>query len=271
MNKLVFLSDPSVSYEGELTKVNSNVLRVTFTSKVPAKKALVSGMNIINEHNGKVMASKEDFKTIYRTYEDNSKVIELSNDGSVWVKPMAKVTFNVGIGGSVEGEKVQEVYNYEELEIPKVVTEEGYEFVKWEPEIPTEGKLEKNVIFNAIIEDKNIYFHCSGGGSLEGEVKQFVEDYSELVVPTPIAEEGYDFAGWMPEIPEAGAVECRDFYAVFESNIADRLKFVENDLTDTQLGLVENFDLAMATAEEVTDCQIALVELYNMFLLQIAE
>ena len=75
----------------------------------------------------------------------------------------------------------------------------------------------------------------------------------------------------MPEIPEEGVVETNHFYAVFESNIPDRLSFVESDLTDTQLGLVENFDLAMSTAEEVTDCQMALVELYNMFLTQIAE
>ena len=271
MNKLVFLLDPSVVYEGDLTKVNENVIRVTFTSKVPAKKTLVSGMNIINEHNGKVMSSKEDFKTIYRTYEDNSKVIELSNDGSVWVKPKSKVTFNVNNGGSLDGEKVQEVYNYEELEIPKVVTEEGYEFVEWTPEIPTKGEVEKDMVFTAVVEDKNIYFHCSGGGALEGETKQFATDYSELDVPSPIAEKDYKFVGWMPEIPESGAIECREFYAVFENTISDRLSFVENDLTDTQLGLVENFDLAMSTAEEVTDCQMALVELYNMFLTQIAE
>ena len=86
MSKIVFLSDTSVVYEGNLTKVNSNVLRIAFTSKVPAKKALITGMNIINEHNGKVMSFKEDYKTIYRTYENN-KVIELSNDGSVYVEP----------------------------------------------------------------------------------------------------------------------------------------------------------------------------------------
>lgn len=271
MNKLVFLLDPSVIYEGNLSKVNENVLRIEFTSKVPAKKTLVSGMNIINEHNGKVMSSKEDFTTIYRTYEDNKNIVELSNDGSVWVKPLKKVDFRVDNGATLEGECSQEVYNYEELVIPKVITEEGYEFVKWSPEIPSTGEIEKDMVFNAIVEDKNVYFHCSGGGVLDGETRQFVEDYSELTPPTPVADKDYKFVGWMPEIPESGVVEVRDFYAVFENTISDRLSFVESDLTDTQLGLVENFDLAMTTAEEVTDCQMALVELYNMFLTQIAE
>ena len=152
MSKLVFLLDPSVVYEGELTKVNSNVLRVTFTSKVPAKKNLVSGMNIINEHNGKVMAYKEGFKTIYRTYEDNSKVIELSNDGSVWTKPLKKVSFNAYNGGSLDGETTQEVYNYEELKVPTPVANDNYKFVRWNPEIPTSGEVDGNKIFNAIFE-----------------------------------------------------------------------------------------------------------------------
>ena len=227
-------------------------------------------MNIINEHNGKVMASKEDFKTIYRTYEDN-KVIELSNDGSVWVQPKRKVTFFVEEGGKLVGEDVQEVCNYEDLKVPTVEVEAGYEFVKWEPEIPTTGEIESNVSFRAVIADKNVYFHVSGGGYLDGEVKQAVADYSELEVPSVVAENGYDFVGWMPEIPAEGAVECRDFYAVFENNIPRRLNTVETDVTDTQLGLVENYDFTIATAEEVTDLQLALVELYNMFLTQIAE
>lgn len=270
MNKIVFLLDPSIVYEGELTRVNSNVLRVTFTSKVPTKKALVTGMNIINEHNGKVMSSMEDYKTIYRTYEDKN-IIELSNDGSVWTQPLMKVRFYASEGCLLDGEEIQEVCNYEDLKVPTVITEAGYEFVGWTPELPTEGVVEKDRTFRAIVIDKNVYFHCSGGGQLDGEIKQFVNDYSELVIPTPVPETDYKFVGWMPEIPTEGNVEETSFYAVFESNIPDRLSFVENDLTDTQLGLVENFDFTLATAEEVTDLQLAMVELYNMFLLQIAE
>ena len=268
MDFLKFLNDANV-YKAKISKISSRV-SVVFENNVPSLETLSQGFVVINKHNQKVMGNYEEFKYLYKKESDSSYILT-NDENDIYIEPKFKVTFNVNIGGSLEGEKVQEVYNYEELEIPKVVTEEGCEFIKWAPEIPTEGKLEKNVIFNAIIEDKNIYFHCSGGGVLEGETKQFVKDYSELEVPSPIADEDYKFVGWMPEIPEEGTVETREFYAVFESNIPDRLKFVESDLTDTQLGLVENFDFTMSTAEEVTDLQLALVELYNMFLLQIAE
>ena len=268
MDFLRFLNDANV-YEAKISKSSSRV-SVVFENNVPSLETLSQGFVVINKHNQKVMGNYEEFKYLYKKESDTSYILT-DDENDIYVEPKFKVTFNVTAGASLEGEKVQEVYNYEELEIPKVVTEEGYEFIKWEPEIPTEGKLEKNVVFNAITEDKNIYFHCSGGGVLEGETKQFVKDYSELEVPSPIADKDFKFVGWMPEIPEKGTVEVTNFYAVFENTISDRLSFVESDLTDTQLGLVENFDLAMTTAEEVTDCQLALVELYNMFLLQIAE
>lgn len=268
MDFLKFLNDTNV-YEAKISKSSSRV-SVIFEDNVPSLETLTKGFVVINKHNQKVMGNYEEFKYLYKKENESSYILS-SVEGDVYVEPKAKVAFNVHEGCSVEGELIQEVYNYEELIIPTIHVEDGYEFVKWTPEVPTEGKVEKNMVFNAILKDKHIYFHCSGGGQLEGEMKQLVEDYSELTVPSPIADEDYKFVGWMPEIPEEGTVETREFYAVFESNIPDRLKFVESDLTDTQLGLVENFDFTMSTAEEVTDLQMALVELYDMFLLQIAE
>ena len=151
MNKLVFLYDPSIVYEGELIKVNPNVLRVTFTSKVPTKQALVTGMNVINEHNGSVMSFKEDYKTIYRTYADN-KVVELSNDGSVWRKPLMNVCFKASGDCSLNGETIQKVHNYEELAIPTPIANENYKFVKWNPEIPKNGEVKENKTFVAEFE-----------------------------------------------------------------------------------------------------------------------
>ena len=265
MSKLIFLKNPSEVYDGKLLDLNEKVIRLTFEKKMPKKELLLSGFNIINEHNGKVMTERIGFNTVYRTY-DNGLIIELSNDGSVWVKPEYEVKFVACDGVILEGETVQKVGRYEELVEPTIKVEEGYEFLKWTPEIPSEGDVERNMTFTTLVEDKNIYFHCSGGGKLEGELKQFVEDYSELTPPTPIADEDFKFVGWMPEIPAEGIVDVKEFYAVFESNIPERLKFVENDLTDTQLGLVENYDLTMTTAEEVTDCQLALVEIYDLIM-----
>ena len=270
MDLIRFLNN-STLYRTKIKVLSNSPKRVSLSFEtLPDKDVYLNGFELINENNGKVMASFEEEKYLYKL-ENDTTIILTDTEKDVFVEPKAKVTFNIYNGGSLEGEKVQEVYNYDELEIPMVVTEYGYKFVKWEPEIPTEGEVERNITFNAVVEDKNIYFHCSGGGYLDGEMKQFVEDYSELTPPSPIADKDFKFVGWMPEIPEEGAVETTEFYAVFESNIPDRLSYVENDLTDTQLGLVENFDFTLATAEEVTDLQLAMVELYNMFLLQIAE
>lgn len=208
------------------------------------------------------------YTTLYNKYPG---AYELSNDGSVWEEDpvpepyIPTVTFIVN-NGVIDGEEKQTVSNFEDLVIPTVITENGYEFKGWEPEIPLEGEIKWDTTFYAVVEDKHVYFHTSGGGTIEGETKQFVEDYNELVVPTPVANDNYDFVGWMPEIPEEGTVECTDFYAVFESNIPSRLESVETDITDTQLGLVENYDFALTTYEEVTDLQLALVEVYDLIL-----
>lgn len=53
----------------------------------------------------------------------------------------------------------------------------------------------------------------------------------------------------------------------------DQTMSIAGDLVDTQLALVENYDLAVTTAEEVTvtkqeitDVQLALVEIYNLLM-----
>jgi hypothetical protein len=89
-----------------------------------------------------------------------------------------------------------------------------------------------------------------------------------LEIPEVIADKDYDFVGWMPEIPSEGEIDIANtnFRAVFKSNVASRLETLESDLTDTQMGLVENYDFALHTAEEVTDIQLALVEVYDLIL-----
>ena len=92
------------------------------------------------------------FTTIYRDDEETAKYngYQLSNDGSVWVKPLPKVNFYTNGGGTLEGETIQEVYNYEELVIPNPVAGENYEFTGWSPEIPESGEIEGNKSFTAV-------------------------------------------------------------------------------------------------------------------------
>jgi hypothetical protein len=204
------------------------------------------------------------YTTLYNKYPE---AYELSNDGSVWEEPtpyIPTVKF-VTENGIIDGDAEQTVSNYEDLEVPTVITEDGCEFKGWTQEIPSEGEINSDITLYAVVEDKNIYFNTTVGGSLQGNTKQTVSNYDELVVPTPIADDGYEFVKWMPEIPENGQVNINNtnFCALFESNIVKRLATLESDLTDAQIGLVENYNSIVSTNKDVTDCQLALVEIYN--------
>ena len=89
----------------------------------------------------------KDYTTIYRELDGE---IQFSNDGTVWVKPKMKINFYTNDGGTLEGETVQEVYNYEELVIPTPVADENYEFTGWSPEIPESGEIDVNKSYTAI-------------------------------------------------------------------------------------------------------------------------
>lgn len=265
MSKIVFLNEPSVTYNGDFIQIGENQVRLVFSDKVPSTETMTSGFNLVNEHNGLIMTNCEDYKYIYRTYDDNKK-IELCNNETPWVEPKFIVKFIADEGHSLVGEVEQEVGKFQDIKAPTVNASEGFTFTKWSPELETEGYLTRNMTYRAVFEDSNVYFHCSGGGTLEGEAIQFVDDYSKLSIPTPKPEKDYKFVSWMPEVPKDGVVDKnnRHFYAVFESNIPDRMGVIESDLTDAQMGLVENYEMAVATTEEVTDLQLALVEVYDL-------
>lgn len=61
-----------------------------------------------------------------------------------------------------------------------------------------------------------ITFTAGGGGKVEGTTSQTVSDYSQLIIPKPVADENYVFVRWNPAIPTEGAVEkSKTFTAVF--------------------------------------------------------
>lgn len=66
----------------------------------------------------------------------------------------------------------------------------------------------------------NVSFYTNGGGVLAGQTTQEVNDYSELVIPKPIANNDYEFTQWSPEIPKSGKVESnKSFTAIFTSTL----------------------------------------------------
>lgn len=89
----------------------------------------------------------KDYTTIFRELDGE---IQFSNDGSIYVKPLPKVNFYTNGGGTLEGEILQEEYNYEELVVPIPVANENYEFTQWSPEIPLSGEIDGNKSFTAI-------------------------------------------------------------------------------------------------------------------------
>lgn len=92
------------------------------------------------------------FTTIYRNDEETAKYngYQLSNDGSIWIRPLYETVFIAGSGGSLKGKTTQSVYNYEDLVVPVPVAESDYDFSHWSPEVPVSGVIEGNKTYTAI-------------------------------------------------------------------------------------------------------------------------
>ena len=139
-------------YEGSVS-VNGNVATLKFVEEnVPVN---TNGFRCYKDKEMQYNLSGDSyvaFNTLYRNDEETAKYngYQLSNDGSIWVKPYAKVIFNASVGGHLDGNTTQEVYTYEELNIPEPIADTDYEFRHWSPEVPTSGDVEGNKTFTAI-------------------------------------------------------------------------------------------------------------------------
>ena len=152
MSKIVFIKKPDKVYDGQFSQIGEHQVRLIFTDSIPSDSVLLSGFNLVNEYNGVIQTKRPDYTYLYRKYEDNPNQIELCNDGIAWVKPEIKVSFHVNNGGTLDGETEQVVDTYEELVVPTPVADENYKFVKWNPEIPKSGIIEKSITFVAEFE-----------------------------------------------------------------------------------------------------------------------
>ena len=85
MSNIVFLKDKSTIYEGSFEQIGSNQVRIMFESTKPSKKILLSGFNLVNEHNGYVQTVREDYKFIYHSVNNNAAMIKKQPDTySTW-------------------------------------------------------------------------------------------------------------------------------------------------------------------------------------------
>ena len=151
MQKIRFVKS-NLEYNVSL-KSNANRIVCTFENESDAKNAPISeGFVEINEHNGVVQGSYEQYKYIYNKESDGVTVTLTTdkNDSFVEVKP--SITFSVSVGGTIDGETVQTVDTYAELVIPTLIANENYKFVEWSPSIPNKGDITESVSFVAIFE-----------------------------------------------------------------------------------------------------------------------
>lgn len=86
MEKIRFSNNQNI-YDGEVS-VRGNVIAIRFSNTLPPQSTLTNGFELLNENNGFVQGNYKAYTTIYRTYEDNTMLIELSCDGSVYVPPV---------------------------------------------------------------------------------------------------------------------------------------------------------------------------------------
>lgn len=142
MLNLTFAGE-NINYTVSFKKINENIVEII--GDIPPK---VTGFILTRIGNPYAFKGDySDFKTIYREVEGG---FQFSNDGSVYVAPLPKVFFDTNEGGTLEGELLQEVTRYEDLEIPTPKAEENHVFIDWMPSIPLSGDIVGNETFTAI-------------------------------------------------------------------------------------------------------------------------
>lgn len=87
-----------------------------------------------------------------------------------------------------------------------------------------------------------VVFNTSDGGALAGETLQEAKDYSELVIPTPIADNDFEFAYWNPEIPLSGDIDGnKSFTAIFTSTLPEQeVTPIEDRVSALESALINN-------------------------------
>lgn len=98
-----------------------------------------------------------------------------------------------------------------------------------------------------------VNFYTNGGGTLDGAIMQEVSAYEDLIVPTPIPNENYEFVEWTPSIQLSGSIDNnKSFTAIFAStlNETDHEPTVEERLTAVE---EQNATLSMTVDSILTD------------------
>lgn len=150
---------------------------------IPGDADLTAGFELLTDaKGGKVYGDYSNYTTIYRKLDDGSVI--LSNDGSVWEKPVYTVNFS-GSNCQIIGEAKQTPGRFEEMIIPDVVPEENFEFLGWSPEIPESGTVDRNITFYAQIKYVPTLEEVKAAKKTEisAACEQIIHDGIDVVMP----------------------------------------------------------------------------------------
>lgn len=88
------------------------------------------------------------------------------------------------------------------------------------------------------------------------EMKKLYGDYSDFTVLYQELEEGFILSDNEPDdpVPEP------------EPSLREVVENIEEELTNTQLAITENFEQGIIVQEELTNAQVAITELYELIL-----
>ncbi len=144
MGYVRFKGSPDV-FQMQIKTIGSNMVQLY--PPLPDVDLTAGFEMLTREKGGKVYGNYLTYTTLYRAMDDGSVI--LSNDGSVWTEPVCTVRFVADGNGELSGETEQIPERYEKLIIPEVIPNENYEFIGWSPEIPKEGKIDKDMTYTA--------------------------------------------------------------------------------------------------------------------------
>ncbi len=118
------------------------------------------------------------------------------------------ITFKAGTGGKLTGTTSYTVLDgtaWSKITVPTPVANSGYKFSSWSSSFPSTitGDATFTANFEAI-PTYTIKFVASNGGSISGTSSYTVYEgalWSTINVPTPVADDGYQFMSWSPSLP----------------------------------------------------------------------
>lgn len=141
-------ADKESPIKGSVKVINENLIRIISNDEPD-----ISGFSLFIDANMQMPMSHDQYSEFKTLYNSGEGWYELSNDGSIYVKPVPVVKFSISeTYGTLNGELEQSVEKYEDLVIPTVEPAENYTFKEWSPEIPTEGDITSDINFVAEME-----------------------------------------------------------------------------------------------------------------------